>query len=112
MRGSVALVHSARWEGFGLVLLEAMREGLPIVATRVGAIPEVVDDGTTGFLVASEDPDALANAVLSLLRDPELAVQSGRAGFERLERHFSADRMGARTAELYDEVVEPDLSPT
>jgi glycosyltransferase involved in cell wall biosynthesis len=106
LRDSDAFVHTARWEGFGLVLLEAMRAGLPVVATRVGAIPEVVQDGVTGTLVPPDDPRCLADAVLELVRNPSRARELGRAGFARLQTHFSPDAMARGVAAVYDSVVE------
>jgi glycosyltransferase involved in cell wall biosynthesis len=106
MREADLFVHTARWEGFGLVLLEAMRAGLPIVATRVGAIPEIVEDGVTGVLVPPDDAGALAEAVLGLVSDPTHARELGLAGFARLRAEFSADAMGRRTARVYDAVLE------
>jgi glycosyltransferase involved in cell wall biosynthesis len=106
MRSSDAFVHTARWEGFGLVLLEAMRAGLPVVATRVAAIPEVVEDGVTGILVPPDDPWALADAVLALVRSPDRARELGVAGHARLREHFSPDAMGRGVARVYDSVVE------
>jgi glycosyltransferase involved in cell wall biosynthesis len=105
MREAYALVHPARWEGFGLVLLEAMREGLPIVATRVSAIPEIVEDSATGILVDPGDTDCLADAILRLLREPELAVRLGAAGFRRLREHFSPGRMARETVEAYESAL-------
>lgn len=102
LAGSFAFVHPARWEGFGLVLLEAMREGVPVIATRVGAIPEVVSEDATALLVPAEDPDRLAAAVVRLLRDPGLAATMGRAGFERLRNRFSPQRMGEEVARVYE----------
>jgi glycosyltransferase involved in cell wall biosynthesis len=101
MRDAAALVHPARWEGFGLVLLEAMREGLPVIATRVGAIPEVVDDGVTGWLVPPDDPEALAAAIVEFLQDPAAGAAAGEAAFARLTVRFSPDRMAQETAEVY-----------
>jgi len=95
------LVHPARWEGFGLVILEAMAAALPVVATRVGAIPEVVIDGETGLLVDQEDARGLAVAIRSLLHDNERRVRLGRAGFDRLREAFSPDRMAAGTVAVY-----------
>jgi glycosyltransferase involved in cell wall biosynthesis len=102
MRDADVLVHPARWEGFGLVLLEAMRAGLPIVATRVGAIPEVVRDGVTGLLVPPDDPAALAQAIARLCADAGAAARMGSAGFERLREEFSPGRMAAETLAVYE----------
>jgi glycosyltransferase involved in cell wall biosynthesis len=100
-----AFVHTARWEGFGLVLLEAMRASLPVVATRVAAIPEVVEDGVTGILIPPDDPEAVAEAVLSLVHDPERARRLGDAGNARLCEHFSPAAMAAGVAAVYESVV-------
>lgn len=89
------------WESFGFVLVEAMAMKRPVVATRVGGIPEVVEDGQTGFLVSPEDPDALAEKVHKLLRDPALALRFGEAGRKRVEEHFSVGRMVAKYETLF-----------
>ena len=94
-------VHPARWEGFGLVLLEAMLASLPIVATRVSSIPEIVADGETGLLVEPDDPVALEAALERVLASPELAQRLGAAGRERARSEFGVERMAAATAAVY-----------
>ena len=93
------------WEGFGLVLLEAMAQGLPVVASRVSAIPEIVVAGETGLLAPPRDVPALREALLTLLRDPPLARHMGLMGMERLETHFSEQRMLDATLALYHELL-------
>ena len=66
-------VHPSRWEGFGLVFLEAMTVGVPIIGTNVGAIQEIIDDGRTGILVKVDDSDALAQAICQLLSPPGIS---------------------------------------
>ena len=105
MRDADVFVHPTRWEGFGLVLLEAMRAGLPVVASRVSAVPEVIEDGVTGILVPPDDPEALASALLRLVCDLPLCRKMGTAGFRRLKERFSPEAMGHRTAEVYESVV-------
>jgi glycosyltransferase involved in cell wall biosynthesis len=100
------LIHPARWEGFGLVFLEAMRAGLPVVATRAGAIPEIVADGITGLLVPPDDPDQLAAAIIELIRNPARRLEMGAAGFERLKKCFSPEQMASGTAGVYETVLE------
>jgi glycosyltransferase involved in cell wall biosynthesis len=94
---ATVLVHPARWEGFGLGVLEAMLAGLPVVASNVSSLPELVVDAETGYLVGPDDPSALAHSVVRALEMPSL----GAAGRERARQEFSVDRMAARTAELY-----------
>jgi glycosyltransferase involved in cell wall biosynthesis len=95
------LVHPARWEGFGLVLLEAMLASLSIVATAVSAIPEIVVDGVTGRLVPADDAGALAAALGQILDDPALARKLGEAGLARARSDFSVERMATATTEVY-----------
>ena len=99
------LVHPARWEGFGLVLLEAMRAGLPIIATRVGAIPEVVADASSGLLIESEDTAGLAAAMTRVADDKQLLVRLGAAGRERLCAVFGPERTARATSDVYDEAI-------
>lgn len=105
LREAEALVHPVRWEGFGLVLLEAMLSGKPVVATRVSSIPEIVADGETGVLVPPDDADGLAAAIESLLADPERARRLGAAGAQRAREEFSVDRMASSTLALYESVL-------
>ena len=93
-------------EGISLTLMEGMARGLPVVATRVGGNPEVVTDGETGLLVPPRNPDALADAVLSLLRDPERCRRMGEAGRRRVERVFDVRRMVAEYEEFYRELAQ------
>ena len=92
-------------EGFGIVSVEAMLLGKPVVATTVGPIPEVVEDGVTGICVAPGDPAALATALSALLGDPERAECLGRAGRERARRLFSLEAAAERTRSAMAEVV-------
>lgn len=93
--------HSSRWEGFGLVLLEAMLSSLPVVATRVSAVPEIVVDGTTGFLVPPRNDELLAARLAELLFDADLRRRLGAAGLERARSEFSVETMTTRTIDVY-----------
>jgi glycosyltransferase involved in cell wall biosynthesis len=97
-------VHTSRWEGFGIVLLEAMLAGLPIVATGVSAIPEIVVDGETGVLVDPGDIGGFALALGGVLANPERAVALGTAGRARARSHFSIQRMTEATERVYRQV--------
>jgi len=90
-------------EGFGLVLLEAMACSKPIVGTDVMSIPEIVQQGETGLLVPAQDVSALAEALDTLIANPELRDQFGKAGFQRLKRRFTVEQMVRKTAEVYQE---------
>jgi glycosyltransferase involved in cell wall biosynthesis len=94
-------VHPARWEGFGLGVLEAMLAGLPVVASNVSSLPELVVHGETGLLVPPDDAVALAAGVADALERSEL----GAAGIARARREFSVARMADRTAALYADLA-------
>ena len=98
LRRANVLVHPARWEGFGLALLEAMLAGLPVVATGVSSIPEIVADGKTGLLVPPDDPAALDSALRRILDEPR---HLGEAGRERARSEFSVAKMADRTLSVY-----------
>lgn len=93
------------WEGFGLVLLEAMAQERPVVASDVGAIPEIVVFGGTGLTVPPGDPAALAAAISSLAADPDHARRMGAAGASRARHQFDLGRMVERYAALYREIA-------
>jgi glycosyltransferase involved in cell wall biosynthesis len=92
---------TSKHEGFGLVLVEAMAAGKPVVATRAGAIPEVVVDGETGYLAEIGDSTAISESFARML-DPELRKRFGEAGRQRATERFSLDRMFAETDALYE----------
>jgi sugar transferase (PEP-CTERM/EpsH1 system associated) len=91
-------------EGTPVTILEAMSTGLPVVATRVGGIPEVVVDGATGALVPSGDVEALANALARYAGEQALAVEHGIAGRKRVEQTYSLNGMLTAYAQLYDKL--------
>jgi len=93
------------YEPFGLINLEAMACGTPVVASRVGGIPEVVVDGETGRLVEPGDAAGLGRALREALADPEQGRRMGEAGRRRVEAHFSWDRIAERTMTVYHEAI-------
>jgi len=95
-------VLPSRTEGISLTLLEAMASGLPVVTTRVGGNPEVVEDGVTGVLVPPGDPAALAGSLLRLWNEPEERRRLGNDGRSRVEEHFDIRRMVAKYQHLYE----------
>jgi glycosyltransferase involved in cell wall biosynthesis len=95
-------VHPALMEGFGIAVLEAMAMERPVVATVTGGLPEIVQSGETGLLVPPGDVDALAEAVLALLRDPARATAMGNAGRSRVDELFSHGIMLQQLRAAYD----------
>jgi glycosyltransferase involved in cell wall biosynthesis len=100
------LVSPSLYEGFGLPAAEAMACGTAVVATTAGAFPEFIDDGRTGVLVPPGDPEALANAIGSLLVDPARCRTMGAAASERIRRDFTWSRTAALTEAIYGEVCD------
>jgi glycosyltransferase involved in cell wall biosynthesis len=94
------LVSSSHSEAMPLCVMEAMASGVPVVATRVGGVPELIEQGQTGFGVGARDADGLAGQVALLLRQPEQRLRMGQRARERALRHFSLDACVAHTAEL------------
>ncbi len=105
LAGLDGLLAPSLWEGFGLVLLEAMQQATPIIASAVSAIPEVVVTEQTGLLVAPRDVDGLTGALRRLLADDMLRRQFGTAGRVRLETAFSATTMVEATLTLYQQLA-------
>jgi glycosyltransferase involved in cell wall biosynthesis len=103
---AAAFVCPSIYEPFGLINLEAMACGTPVIATRVGGIPEVVVDGETGWLVEPGDPAALAEALGRALADPERGRRMGEAGRRRVEAHFTWERIAERTLDVYRQAIE------
>jgi glycosyltransferase involved in cell wall biosynthesis len=105
MAASDVFVMSSLWEGLGLVFLEAMSSGLPVLGSRVSAVPEVVTEGETGLLVAPGDPGELAEGMERLVREPQLRSSLGAAGPAVVRERFSLERMVEETLAIYEEVL-------
>jgi glycosyltransferase involved in cell wall biosynthesis len=105
MRGLDVFVHASTTpEPFGQVVIEAMAEGVPVVASDGGGVREIVSDGQDGLLTPMGDADALAAALAGLLRDPARASRLARAGHERVRRDFTAVK-NARAIEAVYEMI-------
>jgi glycosyltransferase involved in cell wall biosynthesis len=102
---SQLFVLASRWEGFPYTILEAMRAGLPVVASDVGGVREAVVHGETGFLVPRGDERALRHRLTEALASPELRRRLGAAGRERFKAAFTFDRMLDKTAAVYHDVA-------
>lgn len=102
MHGLSLFVLPSLSEGTPVALLEAMASGLPVVATPVGGVPDLVLDGVTGTLVPVRDAEALAQAMLAYVRDPQGAREQGARGRERVQQHFSIQAMVGNYIDVYD----------
>jgi glycosyltransferase involved in cell wall biosynthesis len=92
-------------EGFGMVLVEAMASGLPVVATLSGGIADVIRDGRTGLLVSERDPGALADAIGRLLDDPRMAESLATAAAADLEARFAPETIARAFADVYRRAI-------
>jgi glycosyltransferase involved in cell wall biosynthesis len=93
-------------EGLGVVLLEALNYARPVVASNVGGIPDIIRDGKTGLLCPEKDPQALAAAILRLLKDPGLGEKLGRQGCDLVRTEFSWEHIVAQWEGFYAKAGE------
>ena len=103
-KASIVVVPSAWAEAFGLVTLEAMSAGRPVIGTRVGGIPEVIDDGVNGYLVEPKNPEQIAEKALKLLSEEELLKELGRNARKKAET-FSIEKYVENLIKLYEQVI-------
>jgi glycosyltransferase involved in cell wall biosynthesis len=101
-RADIFVLPTVRREGLSLAVLEAMQHALPVIASRVGGVPEVVDDGVSGMLVPPGSPERLAQAIRTLADDESLRRRMGASGRNRVERLFGIERMVAQIESLYE----------
>lgn len=99
------MVMPSRSESFGVAALEASAVGLPVVATNVGGIPEIIEDGVTGILVSPEDPQGLAEALIMLATDAGLREKMGQAGRKRASEKFEWSNNLAEIVKLYEHLI-------
>jgi len=109
MRFSRVLVLPSRWEGFGLVLLEAMKNKLPIIATNVGGIPEIITNGHEGKLVPKENPKILANSINGVLENSELRNQFIQNAYKKVQNHYSIENYAHNMFNLYSKMMSDNL---
>ncbi|MBN3038759.1 MAG: glycosyltransferase family 4 protein [Candidatus Omnitrophica bacterium] len=102
-------VLASFYEGMGRVVLESQAEGKPVVASKVGGIPDIVNDGQTGILVSPGDDKAFAAAIIKLLKDATLRGQMARAAAEWVGYRFSREKMVADIVELYEQLIRKKL---
>ena len=112
LRSADVVVCTPWYEPFGIVPLEAMACGVPVVGSAVGGLLDSVVDGRTGILVPPRDPAAIAGAVRFLLDSHERRAAFGRAGRERALSHYTWDRVAASTAAIYTQVLRAQQALT
>ena len=107
IRAADVFVLPSLYEGMSNVLMEAMVQGKPCIATAVGGVDELIVNGESGIVIPRSDPELIAEAVSYLMESPEESARLGRAGQERMARHFSVQENVRRFEELYLSLVEP-----
>jgi glycosyltransferase involved in cell wall biosynthesis len=107
LAGADLMVQPSIEEGFGMAVLEGMSQECPVIATRVGGLPEVVEHGVTGLLVPPADPERLAAGIIALLDDADRRREMGAAGRLRLERQFTIATLLDRYTMVYERVLSP-----
>ncbi|MFY7953240.1 MAG: glycosyltransferase, partial [Armatimonadaceae bacterium] len=107
MAAADIVVVPSRSEGLGLVAIEAAAAGRPVVATRTGGLPEVVEDQWTGLLVPPDNPEAIVDAVESLRVNPDLCARLGDRARQRALRCFSRESMWHATDRVYKRILQP-----
>ena len=105
LRAADLFVLPSRYEAQGMALVEGMMAGLPVVASRVGGVPSLIEEGRTGLLVPPEDPAALSAAIRSLLADPKGANEMAERGRRFALENLGTDAMVARYLRLYAELA-------
>jgi glycosyltransferase involved in cell wall biosynthesis len=93
-------------EGLPMALLEAQAAKVPVIGTRVGAIPDVVEDRLTGILIPPKNPQSIAEAIIMILSDKKFADGIAQKGFERVRDNFSSEKMGDKYLSIYKELIE------
>lgn len=105
LKSSDIFVLPSRREAFGMVNLEAMVTSLPVIATKVGGIPEIIENGKNGLLVEPENTSALSGAILKFIKDPELRKKIGEAGYRTVVEKFDAEKMAQEYEKIYNQTL-------
>jgi glycosyltransferase involved in cell wall biosynthesis len=107
-----AFVLPSHREALPIALLEAMSVGLPVVATRVGGVPEIIQEGANGLLVPPANPSSLRASLDRLLTDPDLGVRLAQAGRSHVRAHFTLEQTTRRVEQVYEELYASRRKPT
>lgn len=108
----LVLPSTSEAESFGMVLIEAMACKKPVVGSKIGGIPHVIDHGDNGFLVPPKDPKALAGAIINILKNPELAVKMGNNGYQKVMQNYTWDKKIGETKDLIESVYRGYFNET
>ncbi|MFH1182137.1 MAG: glycosyltransferase [Candidatus Woesearchaeota archaeon] len=103
------IAKSGDTEGLGVVLLEAIASGVPVVASNVGGIPDIIINGKTGLLVKQKNPGAISDAVISLLRQENKGRALSKAALEHVRKNYSWEKVSGRFSEIYSSLAHPAL---
>jgi glycosyltransferase involved in cell wall biosynthesis len=104
-KARVFVLSSVWYEGFPTVLLEAMSHGLPVVCSRIGGLPEIVEDGKTGLLYEPGNADELADRIRTLWHNPALCQKMGEAGLRKVREDYAAERLIDRLLGIYEKEI-------
>ncbi|MFC1594383.1 lipopolysaccharide heptosyltransferase II [Candidatus Omnitrophota bacterium] len=104
-RLNLLVLSTTTEEAFGRVILEAQASGVPVVATRVGGVVDIIEDGKTGLLVPPKSPDAMAEAIVKILKDTKRAQEFSENAYKRVREYFTLDLMAEKTLDAYNEAL-------
>lgn len=104
-----SITRDGKAEALGVVLLEAMASGCPVIGSNVGGVPDIIIDGENGFLVPEQDPDALAERIIQILSDEELKNKFQKNGYNRIIESFTWNQVTNQFLDIYSHVLDPNV---
>ena len=99
-------IHPSCFDNFPIVILEAMSCKKPVIATRIGGIPKIIDDGKNGLLVPPKDSEALAKTIIKILENPKLAKKIGKAGYKKIKENITWDVKAEEMSKVIGEILK------